>query len=462
MGTFDFDVAVIGGGSAGYATARTTAAAGQRTVVIEAGEELGGLCILRGCMPTKALLHAADVRHQARRSKLWGLEPGEVGFDFPAVMRRKAAMVEEFASYRRSQLQDGRFELIRALAKFRDPHTLELDNGQTVTAGNIMISTGSRVANLPIPSLAKLGCMTSDDALRLESSPQSIIVLGGGAVAVEFAQFFARFDVEVTVLQRSPHILKACDDDVAGEVEAAFRDEGITVHTGCSLIDARQDDNEKVIVYEHDGEQHEVRAEAVFHGLGRSPNTDSLALKNAGVETEHGRIICDAHMRTSTPHIFAGGDCTGPHEIVHLAVQQGEIAAHNILYPAKPQPMDYRMLISVVFTDPQAATVGLTEKAAKAGGIPYLSASYPFNDHGKSIIMDAMHGFVKLLCDPGSGEILGGACVGPMGGELIHEIVTAMAKRMTVAELAAMPHYHPTLAEIWTYPADDLAEEIVR
>ena len=192
MGTFDFDVAVIGGGSAGYATARTTAAAGQRTVVIEAGEELGGLCILRGCMPTKALLHAADVRHQARRSKLWGLEPGEVGFDFPAVMRRKAAMVEEFASYRRSQLQDGRFELIRALARFRDPHTLELDNGQTVTAGNIMISTGSRVADLPMPGLAKLGCMTSDDALRHESLPQSIIVLGGGAVAVEFAQFFAR------------------------------------------------------------------------------------------------------------------------------------------------------------------------------------------------------------------------------------------------------------------------------
>ena len=214
-------------------------------------------------------------------------------------------------------------------------------------------------------------------------------------------------------------------------------------------------------MYKHDGGQHEVRAEAVFHGLGRSPNTDSLALKNAGVETEHSRIICDAHMRTSTPHIFAGGDCTGPHEIVHLAVQQGEIAAHNILYPAKPQPMDYRMHISVVFTDPQAATVGLTEKAAKAGGIPYLTASYPFNDHGKSIIMDSMHGFVKLLCDPGSGEILGGACVGPMGGELIHEIVTAMAKRMTVAELAAMPHYHPTLAEIWTYPADDLAEEIV-
>jgi len=460
MGAFDFDVAVIGGGSAGYAAARTTAAAGKRTVIIEAGGELGGLCILRGCMPTKALLHAADVRFQARRSKLWGLEPGEIGFDYASVMRRKAAMVEEFAGYRRGQLRDGRFELIRDLAKFRDPHTLELDNGQAITAGQFMISTGSRVAELPQPGLAKLGCITSDDALELESLPQSIIVLGGGAVAVEFAQFFARFDVGVTLLQRSPHILRAFDDDVAGEVEAAFRAEGITVHTGCSLTDARQDGNEKVIAFERDSGQHEVRAEAVFHGLGRSPNTGSLALENGGVETDNGRILCDAHMRTSAPHIFAGGDCTGPYEIVHLAIQQGEVAAHNILHPGGLRSMDYRMLISVVFTDPQSATVGHTEKTAKAQGIPYLTASYPFSDHGKSIIMEAMHGFVKLLCDPESGEILGGACVGPMGGELIHEIVTAMAKRMTVTELAATPHYHPTLAEIWTYPAEELAEKI--
>ncbi len=460
MRAYEYEVAVIGGGSAGYAAARATAAAGRRTVVIEGGGELGGLCILRGCMPTKALLHAAEVRHQARRSGIWGLEPGEVGFDFAALMQRKAAMIEEFASYRRGQLQDDRFELIRALAKFRDPHTLELDNGQAITAGQIMIATGSRVAELPLPALAKLGCLTSDDALRLESLPKSILVLGGGAVAVEFAQFFARFDVKVTVLQRSPHILRSFDDDVTAAVESAFHDEGITVLTGCSLIDARQDGNDKVIVYERDGKRHEARAEAVFHGLGRSPNTGPLALENAGVETDNGRILCNTQMQTRTPHIYAGGDCAGPHEIVHIAIQQGETAAHNMLHPDDPRSMEDRLLISVVFTDPQAATVGLTEKAANAQGIPYHTASYPFNDHGKSIIMDAMHGFVKLLCDPETGEIIGGACVGPTGGELIHEIVMAMAKRMTVAELATTPHYHPTLAEIWTYPAEELAEKI--
>jgi pyruvate/2-oxoglutarate dehydrogenase complex dihydrolipoamide dehydrogenase (E3) component len=165
-------------------------------------------------------------------------------------------------------------------------------------------------------------------------------------------------------------------------------------------------------------------------------------------------------MRTNVPHIFGAGDCTGLHEIVHIAIQQGEIAAHNILHPETPRHMDYRLLTSVVFTDPQIGRVGLTEREAKAEKIPYIAASYPFNDHGKSLIMDATDGFVKLLANPRSGEILGGCCVGPYGGELIHEIIAAMTKRMTVAELAAMPHYHPTLAEIWTYPAEELAEKV--
>ncbi|MGB7767255.1 MAG: FAD-dependent oxidoreductase, partial [Verrucomicrobiia bacterium] len=203
-----------------------------------------------------------------------------------------------------------------------------------------------------------------------------------------------------------------------------------------------------------------VSAEQMLFALGRVPNTASLGLENAGVKSENGRIITNGKMQTSRPHIYAAGDCTGPHEIVHLAVTQGEIAAHNIANPNSPRQMDYRLLISVVFTEPQVAFVGLTEKEAKARGVPYLAASYPFNDHGKSLIMEAKDGFVKLLADPKSGEILGGSCVGPFGGELIHEIVVAMAKRMAVHELAATPHYHPTLAEIWTYPAEELAGQI--
>jgi pyruvate/2-oxoglutarate dehydrogenase complex dihydrolipoamide dehydrogenase (E3) component len=184
-------------------------------------------------------------------------------------------------------------------------------------------------------------------------------------------------------------------------------------------------------------------------------------LQNAGVKTgADGRILANARMQTSAPHIFAAGDCAGPHEIVHLAIQQGETAVHNLLKPQSPRKMDYRLLIAVVFTEPQVASVGLTEKTATEKKIPFLAASYPFNDHGKSLLMEAKDGFVKLLAHPRTGEILGGSCVGPAGGELIHEIVAAMAGRMSVRELAALPHYHPTLAEIWTYPAEELADTI--
>jgi pyruvate/2-oxoglutarate dehydrogenase complex dihydrolipoamide dehydrogenase (E3) component len=287
-----------------------------------------------------------------------------------------------------------------------------------------------------------------------------LIVLGGGAVAVEFAQFFVRFDTEVTVVQRSEHILRDFDTDAATELEKVFRRDGMSVFTSTKLIDARREDDLKAVLFEHEGKTIRVAAEELLFALGRAPNTTGLHLEKAGVTTEGPRIVTNAQMQTSAPHIYAAGDCTGPHEIVHIAIQQGEIAAHNIARPAQMRRIDYRLLTHVVFTDPQIGAVGLTEKEAKARNIPCLAASHPFNDHGKSLIMDAKDGFVKLLADPKSSEILGGCCVGPMGGELIHEIIVAIAKRTTVHELAAMPHYHPTLAEIWTYPAEKLAGQI--
>ena len=457
---FDFDVAILGGGSAGYAAARTATSAGLKTVVIEGGKEVGGLCILRGCMPSKALLYAAEVLHLARNGKTWGLKPGKIGFDFKKVMARKAAMIEDFASYRRKQMESGKFKFIRANASFTDAHTLKLSNGKKLTAKHFVIGTGSVVSPPPLPSLEEVGYITSDHALSLKKLPKSLIVLGGGAIACELAQFFARFDVKVTQIQRSPHVLKEFDDDVGAVIKTVFQREGIKLFTGTKLLKARCNGKRKVIEFEQNGNKLRAEADEILLALGRSPNTATLGLENAGVKTENGRIITNAQMRTSAPHIYAAGDCTGPHEIVHIAIQQAEIAAHNIANPRRPRSADYRLLTSVVFTEPQVATVGLTEKEATARKIPFRAASYPFNDHGKSLIMEALDGFVKLLANPETGEILGGCCVGPVGGELIHEINVAMAKRMTVHEFAATPHYHPTLAEIWTYPAEELAEQV--
>ena len=456
---YDFDIAVIGGGSGGYAAARTTAAAGLKTVVIEGGKEVGGLCILRGCMPTKALLYAAEIMHLASHPEVWGIR-SEVTFDFAKVMARKDAMIKDFADCRAQQLNSGKFEFIRAMARFADPHTVELSTGRKLTAKHFILATGSSVAPSPLHQLNEAGYLTSDTALELTRLPRSLVVLGGGAVALEFAQFFARFGVKVTLIQRSPHVLHEMDADAATVVEEVFRREGITVFTGTKLTDARRLGNLKEIFFEHEGETKRVLAEDIFFALGRIPNIAPLALDKVGVELEFGRIVANKHMQTSVPHIYAAGDCTGLHEIVHIAIQQGEAAAQHIINSTTAKPMDYRLLTEVVFTDPQVATVGLTEKSAHVRNIPYLTAKYPFNDHGKSLIMEAKDGFVKLLADPQTGEIIGGACVGPLGGELIHEIITAMYKRMTVHELANMPHYHPTLAEIWSYPAEDLACQI--
>jgi pyruvate/2-oxoglutarate dehydrogenase complex dihydrolipoamide dehydrogenase (E3) component len=460
MKKFDFDVAVIGGGSGGYAAARTAAGAGLKTVVIEGGREVGGLCILRGCMPTKAMLYAAEVKHLAEHAGTWGVRAGKVGFDFTKVMARKAEQIKDFADFRVQQLNSGKFKFIRASARFLDAHTVQLSNGKKLTAKHFVIATGSRVAPSPLPQLDEVGFITSDDAVALKQLPKSLIILGGGAIACEFAQFFQRFGVKVTLIQRSEKLLKEFDADAGGEIQKVFHREGMQVFTGTKLLGASRKGKLKSVSFEQGGKKISVSAEEILFALGRVPNTTSLNLSQAGVKTEQGRVITSNKMQTSAPHIFAAGDCTGPHEIVHLAIQQGETAVHNIMKPKSPRRMDYRLLISVVFTDPQVAFVGLTEKAAAARKIPFIAASYPFNDHGKSLIMEAKDGFVKLLANPKTGEIIGGACVGPSGGELIHEIVTAMAKRMTVRELAATPHYHPTLAEIWTYPAEELAERI--
>lgn len=452
-----YDVAVIGGGSAGYAAAQAAARHGLETAVIDGATELGGLCILRGCMPSKALIYATEVLHLAHQAPVWGLKLGEVGFDYEALQARKDKVIADFAAYRRDQLENGSFQLIRAHARFIDPHTVQLSSGDRLTARHFIIASGSVVAPSPLPQLEQVGYRTSDDALHLRPLPESLLVLGGGPIGIEFAQFFARLSVQVTVIQRSEHILKDLDQDAAAVVERALVRDGVDLHTGTRLLDARLDGDRKTVVFEQSGRRMTASGSELLFALGRMPNTAGLDLANAGVRLENGRIWADAGMRTSAPHIFAAGDCTGPHEIVHVAIRQAEIAAHNIAHPDSPQHIDDRLLINVVFSDPQVATVGLTEKTARAAGRSFLSASHPFADHGKSIIMNVSDGFVKLLADPGTGELLGGCCAGPVGGELIHEIVAAMAMRMTARQLAELPHYHPTLAEIWTYPAEELA-----
>ena len=382
----DYDVVVIGGGSAGYAAARTAQEAGAKVAIVDQGP-LGGLCILRGCMPTKTILRSSDVMGLLRRSQEFGLAPVQAVADLGAINDRKNRIIGEFASYRTEQLKDSRFTLVEDVASFVSPNEVQAGN-QTLRAKNFIIATGSKIAQFPIPGLEEAGYVTSDDVLEMRKIPTSMIVLGAGPVAVELAQFFSRIGVKVSLVQRSHHILSSGDEDIARPVEARLREEGMELFTGTRILEVSKNGEERTLKFLHEGKEKTVQAGMIFQALGRTPNTDGLNLEMAGVEPGKKGIAVDGEMRTNQPHIFAVGDVNGLHEIVHIAIEQGEIAAHNAVYPGKPpRKMDDRLKASVVFTDPAVAGVGLTEKECQAQEIPYLVASYPFDDHGKSICL---------------------------------------------------------------------------
>ena len=470
----EFHVAIIGGGSAGYAAARAAAVRSDSVAIVEGGAEIGGLCILRGCMPTKALLESSHRLHEIGRAREFGIAAPKARPMPAAILRRKARLVAEFADYRRDQLEHGNFTFIRGHARFVGPTELAIQpahDGRSRRAGEPMhtprrvrfrrcvIATGSEVAWPGVPGLRETNCLTSDDAIALARIPRSLIVLGGGSVACELAQHFAHLGSRVTQIQRSPHVLSDMEPDIATVIEEQFRADGIRLFTGTRILRLENRGGIRRAIFEHRGRIRTVSAGAILCALGRRPAVDSLNLDAAGVRTERNAIVVDDSMRTSNPDIFAAGDCNGLVEVVHIAIQQGEIAGANAASGAFAI-WDRRLKSHVVFTEPQAAACGHSERELAAAGRPFLMGSHPFADHGKSIIHGSARGFVKILCDPASGEILGGAIVGPQAGELIHEIIAAMHWRGTVAQLAAMPHYHPTLAEILTYPAEELAEKV--
>jgi pyruvate/2-oxoglutarate dehydrogenase complex dihydrolipoamide dehydrogenase (E3) component len=309
--------------------------------------------------------------------------------------------------------------------------------------------------------LTQAGYFTSDTILDLRTQPGSLIVLGGGAVALELGQFFARLGTRVTILQRGRTLLSEMDEDVGRSLEASLIDEGIEVVTGAQWLRVTQGTTGKTVWALKDGRERSYVGEQILQALGRRPNIEGLSLDLAEVTVASGRIVVDGMMRTSQVHIYAVGDVNDVSPIVHLAIQQGEIAGYNATHADQPaKTIDHRLDAEVVFTDPQVAVLGLNETCARAEEIPYLTASYPFVDHGKALCLGATQGFAKLLAAPQTGEILGAQIVGPEAGELIHELIAVMYYHGTAADLMRMPHYHPTLAEIVTYPAESIVEQL--
>lgn len=457
METRHFDFVVIGGGSAGYAAARTARETFENVAIIEDSDELGGLCILRGCMPSKTLIYSAEVLHLARQAERFGLKIPQADADMAALHQRKLDIIEEFAQHRRDRLESGRFHLIRDRATFVDGKTLALEKSKSqVTADHFLIATGSVVHNPDVPGLSETPHWSSDDVLDLDFLPESVIVLGGGIVACELAQFLNRVGTRVTQIQRSPLILKKTSPEAAEVVAKAFRDEGIQLHTDTQLTAVEADADGVLVTFVSNGKTHQVRAAHLFNALGRKPNSQQLGLQHAGVETlESGHIRVNEMQQTTNPRIYAAGDVAGPHEIVHLAILQGEVAAKHASGEL-PEPVNYDTRTGVVFTDPQVASAGISLEEAKERGMEVDVADYPFDDHGKSILMEAKYGYVKAWTDRATGKLIGAECVGRDAGELIHAMAVAISLGASPSELLKVHWYHPTLSEIWSYPLEEL------
>ncbi|MFP6885960.1 MAG: NAD(P)/FAD-dependent oxidoreductase, partial [Opitutales bacterium] len=384
-----YDFLVIGGGSAGYAAARTAHDLDAKVAVVDGAPELGGLCILRGCMPSKTLLYAAEALHHARMGSVFGLRIPEVEADLPAMQIRKREIIREFAEYRQDQLNDGRFDLFRTTAAFRDPKSVKLSEGSILEADKILVSTGSTV-NVPnVPGLLDVPVRNSDDVLDLDEIPDEVLVLGGGVVACELAQYLSRIGSRVTIIQRNPRLLKEFSPEASSVIEQAFRDEGIELFLGTTLERVENlSDGQIRVHFSHAGKIIVQDTGYLFNALGRRPAVNSLDLVAAGIKTlPNGHLVTNEFQQTTNPSVYAAGDCSGPHEIVHVAIRQGEIAAAHALGKEVP-PMNYDGLLRAVFTDPQVAYVRLSPAEIEERDLSFARASYPFDDHGKSILME--------------------------------------------------------------------------
>jgi pyruvate/2-oxoglutarate dehydrogenase complex dihydrolipoamide dehydrogenase (E3) component len=459
MELHEYDLVVVGAGSGGYAAARTARDSGASVALVDHGP-LGGLCILRGCMPSKALLASSDARHDARVAGALGIRiGGEIAGDMPFIAARKRALVKEFADYRIEGIES--FPLHLGRAHFVTPHELHVGENTRLRAKTFIIATGSSVAAPQIPGLVEAGFIDTDGALELEEIPKSVVVLGGGYTACELGQFLARMGAETTMIIRSGHLLTEQDDDIGDALTGYYRDEGIDVIARARIERVSAENGKKTVHIVINDEARAIEADEIFVALGRVPNVEGLGLESAGVAYDAKKgIAVDLELRTSNPDIFAVGDVTGDFPLVHVAIYQGEIAARNAVGGGSERA-DYRLVTAhTIFSDPQVAVAGAGEKALKRAGRAYVSGRYDFAEHGKAMCLNKTHGFVKMMADPHTGEILGAAIIGPQASELIHEVIVAMNYHATVNEFMRIPHLHPTLAEIWTYPAEECAAQL--
>lgn len=446
-----YDLIVIGGGPGGYVAALRAAQLGLRTAIVEKEQGLGGTCLHWGCIPTKVLLHAAEMMESLKKMKSYGITVGDVAFDWKTLMRRKKAVVTKNVKGLEFLTRRGKIEVFRGLGTIVAPgrvrvKPVEGDPSELETK-NIIIATGSAVSSIPglVPDGERI--ITSDDALNLEELPGSIVVLGGGAVGVEFASLFHSFGCKTTVVEMLPTLVPLMDGEIGKEMERAFKKRGIEIKTGTRFAGVESIGKSLTIELEGRGEKREkIEAEMLLVAVGRKPVTEGLGLDEVGVEMDGPFVKAGPYGETSIPGIYAIGDVIRTAALAHVASEEGVVAVEKIA-GRDGEPVDANRVPSNVYSLPEAASIGLTEDQAKEAGHDVVVGKFPFSANSKAAVIGETGGFVKIVTERKLGEILGVHMIGPHVTELLAGASAVMESEGGVQELARAIHPHPTLSE---------------
>ncbi len=446
MEGLEFDLAIIGAGPAGYVGAIRAAQLGARVAIVEK-DRIGGTCLNRGCIPSKALLHAAETAELAQRAYQWGVKASFEGFDLQALREFRDRTVDRMVKGVETLLRSYRIPVFQGEASFLDPVTLKIataEGEQRIRAYRFLIATGSEPAIPPISGANLPGVVDSDEITRLESIPQSLVIVGAGVIGMELATLYSSLGSRVTVLELLPRILPPADGAIASRFLALVKKRRVEVFTSVKVEAIEQESSRLKVICAGEKPLHFL-ADKVILAVGRRPYTRGLNLERIGVEVERGFVKVDGSLRTSIPHIYAAGDCVGGALMAHKASYEGEIAVENALGHSRTP--DYRAIPYCIYTSPEIAGVGLTEEAAKEEGADYEVATFPFTANARAWAMDSAEGLVRLIYEKGSGKLLGAHIMGPWAGELIGELTLAVRLGLKVQEVALTVHPHPSLSE---------------
>lgn len=447
------DLLVIGGGPGGYTAAIRAAQLGRKTMLIEKNK-LGGVCLNRGCIPTKVYLKAAKLLCDLEKTSLFGIKVDGYEVDIAALRCRKEKIVSTLVNGVRGLLKANNVEIKQGSARFKANNIVVVNGKEEVEAKKIIIATGAEEIKLKIPGVDLGEVINSDEALELKKIPQSIAIIGGGVIGVEFAEIYHRFGSEVTIFEALPRILPLEDLAVSEELKRSYIEKGVKIYTSSSVQEIRRTGNEKEILYNIDGRQSSLKAEQVLVAVGRRINVSDLGLENTGIDFDSKGIKVNRYLQTTVSNVYAVGDVSGGMQLAHVAFYEGEKAAEHIA--GQSLEVDYKVVPRCIFSVPEVASVGLTEQEVKEMGCDYRIGQFPFRANGKAILMEESTGFVKMIVAREHNEILGIHFIGPSASELITEAALAIKLECTVEEIIETIHAHPTVGESYREVAMDV------